>query len=102
MNENIITSNKEETNIQAILALIFGIMSLLGMMFTFIFGIVFALPGFILGIIGLKKTSTTNQPGRSLAMAGLVCSFLGLILPLIIFIITILLFTPSEFIMEVS
>ncbi|WP_096154092.1 MULTISPECIES: DUF4190 domain-containing protein [Bacillus] len=100
MNETILTSKREETNIHAILSLIFGIMSLLGMMFTLIFGIVFALPGFILGIIGIKKTSTTNQPGRSLALAGLICSFLGLVLPLIIFIITILFFTPSDFIIE--
>jgi hypothetical protein len=68
------------TNALAITSLILGILSLPGVCCCY--GIPFNVPGIICGIIGLSqiKSDPTNQTGRGLAIAGLICSIVGLLL----------------------
>lgn len=67
-----------QTNTNAITSLIFGILS-----------IVIPILGLILGIIGIvfsrkavKEINYTNENGRGIATAGLICSIIGIIIQL--------------------
>ena len=69
-------SEKGQTNSNSVISLTLGILSLL---IPFI--------GLVLGIIGLvfsrkavKQIEKTNETGRGLATAGLICSIVGIIL----------------------
>lgn len=72
-------SEKNQTNNNSVISLTLGILSLF---IPFI--------GLILGIIGIifsrkaeKQINNTNENGRGLATAGLICSIIGIILQLL-------------------
>ncbi|MGM7700585.1 DUF4190 domain-containing protein [Pseudalkalibacillus sp. Hm43] len=75
MSENnaIVNDRAGQTNSNAIIGLVMGILSL-----------IIPVIGFILGVIGIvmsrkaqKEIQTTNERGKGLATAGLVCSIVG-------------------------
>ncbi|MFD1040368.1 DUF4190 domain-containing protein [Virgibacillus byunsanensis] len=82
----------EETNGKAIASLILGILSIVSPYAGLILGII----GLILASISIKEIASSNQQGRGLAVAGRVCSIVGICINGLIFLFMIagyLLFT---------
>ena len=87
---------KTETNSKSIVALIFGILSIL-----------IPLVGLILGIFGIvisrnatKEIAVTNENGKGLAVAGLTCSIVGIglqVIMILFYILFFLLFSVNTF-----
>ncbi|WP_060664106.1 DUF4190 domain-containing protein [Bacillus sp. CHD6a] len=100
MNESVPHSETEKMNSNAVLSLILGIISIISCIISFL-SMLFAVPGFVLGVIGLNEIHKTDQLGKGYAKAGLVCSLIGIILPLIIILISLLFFESTDFIMDV-
>lgn len=100
MNESVSHSETGKLNSNAILSLVLGIISIVCCVISFL-SMLFAVPGFVLAVIGLNEIHKTDQAGRGYAKAGLICSLVGIILPLIIILISLLLFESTDFIMEV-
>ncbi|HZH59768.1 MAG TPA: DUF4190 domain-containing protein [Metabacillus sp.] len=81
----------DATNGKAIAALILGILSIITIIFSG-FGIILGVIGLILGIIGLNEIKRFGQEGRKMAIIGIICSGLGILLTLFFVIIALLLF----------
>ena len=64
---------KTQTNSNSVISLTLGILSILLPMIGVILGII----GFIFSRIALKEILNTNENGRGLATAGLICSVVG-------------------------
>ncbi|KMJ57229.1 hypothetical protein AB685_17660 [Bacillus sp. LL01] len=101
MNESVPHSETGKINSNAILSLILGIISILCCAISFL-SMVFAVPGFVLAVMGLNEIQKTDQSGRGYAKAGLICSLVGILLPLIIILISLLFFESTDFIMDLS
>ncbi|MCF8012040.1 MAG: DUF4190 domain-containing protein [Clostridiales bacterium] len=86
MNNGNISENKV-LNSKAIAALILGILSIVTLIFAGL-GVILGVIGLILGIIGLKEIKHFNQEGRKMAVAGIICSSLGILLPIFLIIIS--------------
>jgi membrane protease YdiL (CAAX protease family) len=101
-NENILESKK--TNSRALTALILGITSIL-YVFTYVFGIylgralgdafiwniftygvgiILGVFGIIFGFIGLNEIFWSNQKGRNVAITGIICSIIGILLMILL------------------
>lgn len=78
---------KNISNNKAIAALILGILSIVTLIFTGV-GIILGVIGLILGILGLKEIDRFKQEGRKMAVAGIVCSVIGILLPIILVVIS--------------
>lgn len=91
-----ITSEVGNKNTKAIISLTLGILSILFSMF-YMFSILFGIVSLILGVIALKETKYSNQPGRGLAEAGVVCSIVGIIFSLAMIVIISLFLSPVDF-----
>ncbi|WP_339148856.1 MULTISPECIES: DUF4190 domain-containing protein [unclassified Sutcliffiella] len=101
MNSSVPHSETGKLNSNAILSLILGILSILCCVISFL-SMLFAVPGFVLALIGLNEIQKTDQIGRGYAKAGLICSILGMLLPLIIILVSLLFFQSTDFIMDLS
>lgn len=101
MNSSVPHSETGKLNSNAILSLILGIISILCCVVSFL-SMLFAVPGFVLALIGLNEIQKTNQSGRRYAKAGLICSLVGMLLPLIIIFVSLLFFQSTDFIMDLS
>ena len=79
-------SPPSRTNGPAVASLVCGIVSIAGMMVCLLGGFA-AVPGLVLGIIGLHRTkqSGVTEKGRGLAIAGIVTSAVGIVM-LVLFI----------------
>ncbi|MCF8012328.1 MAG: DUF4190 domain-containing protein [Clostridiales bacterium] len=74
-------------NSKAIAALILGILSIVTLFFVGL-GVILGVIGLILGIIGLKEIKLFKQEGRRMAVAGIICSSFGILLPIFLIIIS--------------
>jgi hypothetical protein len=79
-------------NKKAIVALVLGILSVLSIIFIGL-GIIFGIIGLTLGIIGLTEIKRFNQEGRKIAVTGIVCSSLGIVLPIILMVISYIVYS---------
>jgi hypothetical protein len=52
------------------------------MFFTFV-GVVIAIIGFILGVIGLREVNLKRQPGRVIALIGIGCNTFAIVFPIL-------------------
>lgn len=88
-----VQSNYQEpkkTNVLAILGLIFGIVSIVTCCAWYLSA--------ILGIAGLVCSILSKKNGKTgMATAGIVCSIIGLVLCLVIFVFAVIIGTSSEF-----
>jgi hypothetical protein len=73
-------------NGKAISSLILGVLSII---LFFCVGIILGVIGLILGIIALKEINRVKQEGRKLAITGIVCSVIGIIIPILLMILII-------------
>ncbi|MBM7602471.1 membrane-bound ClpP family serine protease [Metabacillus crassostreae] len=86
--------NKSEnpiTNGKAIAAFILGVLSILAIAFSEL-GLFLGVTGLILGIIGLNEIKRFGQEGRKMAIAGIVCSCLSILITLFLIVASVLLF----------
>jgi hypothetical protein len=104
-NESILESKK--TNSRALTSWILGIASIL-YVFTYVFviylggtigdvtiwsifaygiGIILGIFGIILGFIGLDEIFWSNQKGRIMAITGIICSILGILLMILLIVL---------------
>lgn len=79
-------SGNNVTNIKATTSLIIGVLSIVFVIIPFI-GFILGLAGLIVGIIGLREMKRLNQAGKKTAVSGIVCSSLGILLPIILAVI---------------
>lgn len=82
-------------NGKAIAAVILGIISTVTVIFGGL-GIIFGLIGLIIGVIGLKEINRFKQEGRKMAITGIVFSSIGIILPIILIVISYMVFIPHS------
>ncbi|ENH97001.1 hypothetical protein J416_07987 [Gracilibacillus halophilus YIM-C55.5] len=90
MSQNV-ASNNSETNGKSIASLILGILSIIFIIIPLI-GLILGIVGFILGIVGLSNIKRFEQNGRNLAISGVICSGIGIILPIVSIIIALLMY----------
>ncbi|RSL34056.1 DUF4190 domain-containing protein [Salibacterium salarium] len=88
MNDN---SNSTVSNGKATAAVILGILSIVTIVITGL-GIILGVIGLILGIIGLKEINRFKQEGRKTAVAGIICSSFGILLPIFLIVISYIAF----------
>lgn len=74
------------TNGKGIASLILGVISIVASLIPIAGGIL-GIIGLILGIIGLRDISRLKQNGKKIAIGGIVCSSLGILLSIVIFIV---------------
>ncbi|PTL40144.1 DUF4190 domain-containing protein [Alkalicoccus saliphilus] len=83
---------KDENNIKAVVSLVIGIISILFTFLIGIFGLPLAAAGLVIGILALRDIKRNNQPGRGTAVAGIVCSSIGILLPVIFIVLAFTVF----------
>lgn len=88
---NLDVSKSKVTNGKAIASLILGILSIVTFILTLV-GIILGIIGLILGIIGLKEINRFTQDGRKMAVAGVICSSFGILLPILLLVFSFLVF----------
>lgn len=79
------------TNGKAIAAFILGILSILAIAFSGL-GLLLGVTGLILGIIGLNEIKRFGHEGRKMAITGIVCSCLSILITLFLIVAGVLLF----------
>lgn len=79
----------ESVNTMALLAGIFGILSIVLFWLTIVLGILFAIASIILGFIGKKQISEGNGTGRGWAISGIALGFVTILLTAIFAILII-------------
>lgn len=82
-------------NGKAVASLILGILSIVTIIFVGL-GIILGIIGLILGIIGLREIKRFKQEGRKMAITGIICSSLGIILPIILTVISAMAYMNLE------
>lgn len=78
--------NTRVTNNKSIASLILGILSIVFFIQP-LMGMTSGIIGLILGIFGVSEAKRFNQNGKKIAVAGVICSSIGLILPILFAII---------------
>ena len=90
-------SNRSKTNVKAFTSLVFGILSIVFMIISLL-GITFAIIGLVFGFIGLNEIKRFKQEGRKMALAGVICSSIGVLLPILLAIIAYIAFmNPTSY-----
>ena len=87
---------KTETNSKSIVSLIFGILSFL----VPLVGLVFGVFGLVISRKATREIVATNESGKGLAVAGLICSIVGIglqVIMILFFILSYLLFSVNTF-----
>jgi uncharacterized membrane protein len=69
---------KSETNSKSIISLTLGILSIIVPFIGFVLGII----GVVLSRIATKEISKRNENGRGLAISGMICSIVGIVIQL--------------------
>ncbi|SDH90214.1 protein of unknown function [Alteribacillus persepolensis] len=77
-------------NGKAITSLVLGIVSLVMVFLFVVISPILSIVGLVFGIIALKEIKRTEQNGRGLAIAGNICSVVGLILSVIIIVFLVI------------
>ncbi|AIF42880.1 DUF4190 domain-containing protein [Virgibacillus sp. SK37] len=75
-------SKRSMTNSKATASLILGVISIVLLIIPFA-GLILAVVGLTLGIIGWREIKRLKQEGKKIAISGIVCSSLGILLPMI-------------------
>lgn len=75
-------SKSNITNGKATASLILGVISIVLMPVPF-GGLILSVVGLILGIVGLSEIKRLNQGGKKTAIAGIVCSGLAILIPIL-------------------
>lgn len=91
----------EIINIKAMISLVLGCVSIILTFFSLL-GLIIAVAGFIVSCISLKAIYMTGQKGYIFALVGLILNTLSIVIPLVIFIISLLFFTPTQFQLEMN
>ncbi len=86
---NVNMVEKNGTNGKATTAMILGIVSILTVIIPFI-GIILGVVGLIFGILGRKEIKRFNQEGNKMAVAGIICSVIGILLPIVLIVLTLM------------
>lgn len=89
----------EVTNGKAIAGLVPGILAIFFSFLGFI-GIIIAIVGLILAILGFQNIKKYKQKGRGIAIAGIICNSIGILLAIVLMIVGFLVLTnidSSEF-----
>ena len=73
-------TNNVGTNVKAIISFILGLTTIFWMIVFPIIGVFLGIAGLILGILALKDIKRTNQSGKWLAIVGIVCGVLGIVM----------------------
>ena len=84
-------SQKSQTNTSSVISLTVGILSLL---LPFV-GSLLSIIGILFSIKAVKEINKTNENGMGLAIAGLICSILGVIWQLLMVLGLIAYFSPA-------
>ena len=87
-------SEKNQTNNSSVISLTVGILSL----FIPFIGLILGIIGIVFSRKAVKQINITNENGRGLATAGLICSIVGIILQLLMVLGYIAFFTVSSYI----
>ncbi|WML56468.1 DUF4190 domain-containing protein [Neobacillus sp. PS2-9] len=82
------------SNGKAIASLILGILSIITVILP---GVILGIIGLILGIIGLKEINGFTQQGRKMAVAGIICSGIGISFSILVPVIGYLVFMTNIF-----
>jgi len=77
---------KNVTNGKATASLILGVISIVLVFIPFA-GFILGIIGLIIGIKGIREIKHLNQEGKKTAISGIICSSLGILLPIILAII---------------
>lgn len=83
MNEMTNETNNVGTNVKAIISFILGLTTLFWMIVFPIIGVILGTTGLILGILAMKDIKRTKQSGKWLAIVGVVCGVLGIVMMLL-------------------
>lgn len=78
--------NNNVNNGKATASLVLGIISIVASLIPIAGGILGVI-GLILGIIGLREINNLKQKNKNMAVIGIVCSGLGILLSIVIFIV---------------
>ncbi len=89
---NAMPTKKNEKIAFSIISLILGILSILCCCWIAPFNLILAIPGLILGIIPLKK----GYAGKGMAIAGTICSAVGLLLSVVYIILLVIGFASLD------
>ncbi|MBB5171953.1 DUF4190 domain-containing protein [Texcoconibacillus texcoconensis] len=79
--------SKHKTNTKAVISLVVGVVSIVLVYFP-MFGFPLSITGIVLGILALREIKQTQEPGRGVAISGLICSILGFVVA-ILFTLTV-------------
>ncbi|MCE7794454.1 DUF4190 domain-containing protein [Salipaludibacillus sp. CUR1] len=74
---------KEYKNLKAVTSMVTGVLSIILFLLPLV-GLVLAVSGVGLGILGLKEIKQTGEPGRGFAITGIICGGIGLLIPAIL------------------
>nr|WP_246569689.1 DUF4190 domain-containing protein [Lentibacillus saliphilus] len=80
------------TNSKATTSLILGILSIVLILLPFV-GLILGAAGLILGIMGLQEINRSQEGSKKIAVSGIVCSSLGILLSIILPIVGYFAFT---------
>ncbi|WML39586.1 DUF4190 domain-containing protein [Neobacillus sp. OS1-2] len=87
-------SDKSQTNNSSVVALTVGILSL----FIPFLGLILGIIGIVFSRIAVKQMNITNENGRGLATAGLICSIVGIIIQLLMVLGYVAFFSVTSYI----
>ncbi|MBU8917624.1 DUF4190 domain-containing protein [Bacillus sp. FJAT-29953] len=87
-------SEKNQTNNSSVISITVGILSL----FIPFIGLILGIIGIVFSRIAVKQIKKTNENGRGLATAGLICSIIGVILQLLLILGYVAFFSVSSYI----
>jgi hypothetical protein len=75
------------SNVLGLLGMIFGIVAIPMAVCCGLFSLIFSLPAGILGFLGIKKASEGQATNRGMALAGVICAGVSLVLAIIMVIL---------------
>ena len=87
-------SDNNQTNNSAVISLTVGILSL----FIPFIGLILGIIGIVFSRKAVKQMNKTNENGRGLATAGLICSIVGIIMQLLMVLGYVAFFSVSSYI----
>lgn len=87
-------SEKNQTNNSSVISLTVGILSF----FIPFIGLILGIIGIVFSRKAIKQINKTNENGRGLATAGLICSIVGIILQLLMVLGYVAFFSVSSYI----
>lgn len=92
---NLEVAKSNITNGKATASLVLGILSIVFLIIPLL-GIILGVVGIVLGIIGLQEAKRLEQRGKKIAVSGIICSSLGILLPVFLAILAGIVFLNGE------